>query len=111
MEPEQKNIIFGSGLSASDNAGKPEEYQYEGRNSESESEEEESDSSGDRWDPAILSDMDCVNVFVDQGDVEDNLPEFFDVNMVNKYKHKNCYLCQTEFGKISKKRILCKMCG
>ena len=58
-----------------------------------------------------MSDMDCVNVFVDQGDVEDNLPEFFDVNMVNKSKGKNCYLCQTEFGKIRKKRINCKMCG
>lgn len=35
-----------------------------------------SNSSGNRWDPNVLNDFECKNVFVD--DAEEHLPKLFD---------------------------------
>jgi hypothetical protein len=51
--------------------------------------EMESSSSGgssgsNRWDNADLDDHDYKNVFVDDGEGEEKLPEFFDTTLVQK---------------------------
>jgi hypothetical protein len=74
------------------------------------SEEAVSEGSEDRWDPNLLEDMDYKNVFVEEGEPEDTLPDFFDVNVITSKKQDWCYLCQAVF-KLSKKRYFCKACG
>ena len=72
------------------------------------------DSSGsNRWDNADLDDLDYKNVFVDDGDAEERLPEFFDTNLVykNREKREDCQLCGCEFSKLTKKRFYCSYCG
>lgn len=59
---------------------------------QSESSSDNSGSSGNRWDPDVLNEYECKNVFVD--DAEEYLPEFFDLERVNKSKTEECQLCQ-----------------
>ena len=47
-----------------------------------------SDSSGNRWDPDILNEMECKNVFVD--DADEHLPEFLDLERIQKVKSEDC---------------------
>ena len=55
-----------------------------------------SDSSGNRWNPDVLDDMECKNVFVD--DAEEHLPELFDLERIPKIKTEECQLCQETFN-------------
>ena len=50
-----------------------------------------SGSSGNRWDPNILNELECKNVFVD--DADEHLPDTFDTENVNKVKRDDCALC------------------
>jgi len=57
-------------------------------------------------------------VFVDDGNDEDRLPDFFDTNIIHERRHKKnyCMLCLIEFGGfgklgVGKKRLNCKKCG
>lgn len=71
-------------------------------------EDQTSNSSGDRWDPNILAEMDYTNVFVENGDEQENLPGLPPKSNPNfkKKKLKNCYLCHAEF-KMLKPRKYC----
>ena len=76
-------------------------------------------SGSNRWENADLDGMDLKCVFVDDGDAEDKLPEFFDTNLVhrNRQKKDNCQLCGHHFNNLTKvlskgdKRFYCKHCG
>jgi hypothetical protein len=48
-------------------------------------------SSENRWDPDILNEFECKNVFTDQAD--EHLPEFFDPDQITKKKSEVCMLC------------------
>jgi len=76
-------------------------------------EEQTSNSSGDRWDPNILAEMDYTNVFVENGDEQENLPGLPPKSnpKFEKKKLKNCYLCHVEFIKFLKQRKYCNQCG
>ena len=49
---------------------------------------ESEDSDDDRWDENIFENMECTQVFVDNGQ-ENQLPEFFDTKMVKKHSKKS----------------------
>lgn len=68
-----------------------------------------SDSSGNRWNPDVLDDMECKNVFVD--DAEEHLPELFDHERIPKVKTEECQLCQETFNLLKRQRHYCKSCG
>ena len=50
--------------------------------------ETSSDSSGNRWDPDVLNELECKNVFVD--DADEHLPEFLDLERIQKVKSDEC---------------------
>ena len=66
-------------------------------------------SDSNRWNPDILNEFECKNVYLDEE--EDNLPEFFDVDKVVKSKRDECSLCHEGFNMLLKKRNYCKRCG
>ena len=82
------------------------EYQ----DSQHSSDDDDGNSSGEeRWNPDILNEFECKNVFIE--DEDDHLPDFFDVDKVNKTKKDECGLCFESIGGILKKRNYCKKCG
>ena len=74
---------------------------------------EDSNSSGNRWDENILAEMDYTNVFVENGDDNENLPGLPPKSnpKFEKKKLKNCYLCAVEFKTVLKPRKYCNQCG
>lgn len=72
--------------------------------------EEEENSSEDRWDETILDTIECKNVYIEEKEGDDNLPNFFDVNIIRKRDEKHCLLCNMNFS-LLKKKIFCKYCG
>ena len=77
------------------------------------SESSDESSGGNRWDDADLDGLEYKHVFVDDGDAEEKLPEFFDTNLVqkNRQKRDECQLCGNTFNKLAKKRYFCNYCG
>jgi biotin synthase-like enzyme len=86
-------------------------HQIDPKNGPEESASGSSDSN--RWDTADLDDLDYKNVFVDDGDAEERLPEFFDTSLVHKNRQRKdeCQLCGLAFNKVTKKRYHCNYCG
>ena len=59
------------------------------------------DSANNRWNPDILNEFECKNIFTD--DADEHLPELFDTEKVNMVKSKECKLCQEPFNMLKKK--------
>jgi hypothetical protein len=55
------------------------------------SQSEKDEKGSDRWNPDILNEFDCKNVFVD--DAEEHLPDFFDLERIPKQKSEECAMC------------------
>ena len=56
-------------------------------NDASEDGSDESSGSGERWDPEMLENMECKQVFIGEryeADNDERLPEFFDTNIIKK---------------------------
>ena len=70
-----------------------------------------SESSNDRWDPNILDDTECKNVWTETADAEEHLPEFFDPNVVQKRVRDSCALCGNVFKTLGNRRQHCRKCG
>ena len=72
---------------------KNDEQDHSNENEQPEAQAEEksetsSDSSGNRWDPDVLNELECKNVFVD--DADEHLPEFLDLERIQKVKSDEC---------------------
>ena len=70
---------------------------------------QDSNSSGNRWDPNVLNDFECKNVFVD--DAEEHLPKLFDHDQIVKQKKDECQMCQEQFNMLKRTRHNCAHCG
>ena len=69
--------------------------------SSSKSNVSENDSAENRWNPDILNEFECKQIFTD--DAEEHLPELFDVDKVVKQKGEECKLCQEPFNMLKRK--------
>ena len=84
-------------------------FKEEKKNAGSSDGSSNSGDANDRWNEELMNELEFSNVFVD--DIDDHLPEYFEVKKVKQETGTQCKLCEEGFDGDLRTKTNCSRCG